>query len=312
MNEDLDVFYPLSPNEQRLIFWVPKCTGLFSFFGSVAIIWQIVSDRTRLLILYHRIIFLLSVNNILLCISSSIGSLPIPKDAINNIYGSSGTNLTCSIQGFLLLYCHSVSNYYVLFLSIFAITSVKNNFKTKLTFRRETLLHCIIHVFSLIMPTISIFFQAINPAVNLCFVALYPMKCEDKRYNHPCLRGENNTFFFRIMIVGGSAIIVSLCSFLAVSLATLNIYVRTKEAMNKKLTGKWKFVENARKKKSRMISRRASLYAYAWILSSLPTTINRVILNFSSAVAPTFFLNRCHFISFVWYFELSDLQKHVK
>ena len=85
--------------------WViPTVTSSISFFSSGLIIYIIArSEQSTYTITYHRIMFLMSIADMVSSLAVSLTTIPMPKD-VNKVYNfegkSYGTVLTCEIQGF--------------------------------------------------------------------------------------------------------------------------------------------------------------------------------------------------------------------
>jgi hypothetical protein len=106
-------------SKQIAVVWIQRITAMMSICGSLAIILQVSrrksSDKSRI---YYRIVFALSLADILSSIAWGLGPLPTSYDfkvlynldrAVFNekayalrYYGSYGNEVTCKIQGFVL------------------------------------------------------------------------------------------------------------------------------------------------------------------------------------------------------------------
>lgn len=255
--------WPFSLYQQKILYYAPKPFSLASIACSIFIIQKILRDQKRRSRVYHRIILALSFHTIILCLAIFFRSLPIPKDSLTNHYGANGTEIACTFQGFVLIFeSITVSSFY-LSLSLFSFLAVRNNFNEKILRNYERLLHTGIYLTPLAFACVALDKKYINPSIGTCYISAHPVGCsyiEGRSCNHGDSGIEtyamlNSLYFFLTFIVA------------VVLMISLYFYVRQKEKSNERLHGKQKYIENARKLKSRTISTQAGLYFGAFILT---------------------------------------------
>ena len=87
---------------------VPRVSGIASAISSSIIIYQIFRSAAKLSTIYHRIMFCMSVSDIILSVGYALTSLPMPAEMPMEeelgIYWPGpryGNTTTCNIQGFM-------------------------------------------------------------------------------------------------------------------------------------------------------------------------------------------------------------------
>ncbi len=78
---------------------IPKFTGLLSLMGSSFIFQDVLKSKTRRSKVYHRLLFGLSVFDMMASTVNFFSTWPIPAGT-PNVFGASGTTQTCTAQGF--------------------------------------------------------------------------------------------------------------------------------------------------------------------------------------------------------------------
>ena len=84
-----------------------KGSAMLSIIGSSLILVKILNKQnreTKLKTLYHRIMVVTSVNDLLGSLALFMGTWPIPKNNLHNdwIWGNVGNTTTCDIQGYFI------------------------------------------------------------------------------------------------------------------------------------------------------------------------------------------------------------------
>ena len=103
---------------------MPRFTCFTSVICSILIIYLILRSPTRLSSSYHRIMFGMSISDVLSSTTMGLTTLPMPRDdPVVNSYGFNGTRLgnfgTCTAQGFIwVLGSYAVFGYNFFYLCI--------------------------------------------------------------------------------------------------------------------------------------------------------------------------------------------------
>jgi len=244
MSYDDEAYF--SRSEQKILFYGSKVTSAISIMASFYIIIKVIRNPRIRKQFFHRIMVALSVNSILFRGMTFLQSWVVPKSV--PVYGAIGTQLTCDIQGFVIVFSYfTILSYYTL-LSIFAFYSVRNNFDETWFLKYEVVVHVTLYAFPVIISSIALAKGYFNPSVfNLCHIATYPKRCELVEKHTECIRG-GGSFYSNFTAI---AVVLTFSAFLASFLLFLGliIYVRHLENRNIKLIGKQRIgIEDVRKK----------------------------------------------------------------
>ena len=260
-------YSPFSPNQQRFLAYVPKPAASMSILCSIFLIQRIIRDPKRLKLVYHRIILVLNIHTCILCVAIFLGTWPVAKDSSSTVHGAIGTERTCNVQGFIILFeIGTIASFY-LTLSLFSFLAIRNDFKERILRKYEPWLHTSIYLIPLVFGCIALKKKFISPGTSFCFLSPYPTGSnhdEDISYIHGNSEIQN---FSLIVLVYFYVIVI-----FAVALTTsVFFFVRRKEKENEGLDGLQKYRENARKSKSRKMASQTGLYLGTFICThSIP------------------------------------------
>lgn len=67
--------------QKRALAIIPKCTAPLSFLGSSCVLYEVLRDRKKWSKPYHRILFSMSVVDLLTSICFGLSTRPIPSDS---------------------------------------------------------------------------------------------------------------------------------------------------------------------------------------------------------------------------------------
>lgn len=90
--------------KQVVLAWLPRCMAIVSAFGSIWIIADIAGNKKRRRKTFGQLMVLLSSFDLVASIAYAFTTLPTP--AGDYIYGSRGTDATCTAQGCELRILH--------------------------------------------------------------------------------------------------------------------------------------------------------------------------------------------------------------
>ena len=78
---------------------IPHLSSSLSIVGSSIIVFMILRRRkVRLALMHNRLIFVMSIIDILNSLSNAVGPAAAPKESSSVIYGAKGTHATCTAQ----------------------------------------------------------------------------------------------------------------------------------------------------------------------------------------------------------------------
>jgi len=197
---------------------VPMVSGPISVIASSTIIIMILRSKKKLSNIYHRLLFGMSVADIIVSLAISFSSLPSPKDTSPQVWKAYGNNSTCQAQGFLYLFGASVEPIYNCSLQFYYLCMIKYVMKTEdIQNKIEPFLHTIPILFGSTAAVYSLITGSINASESWCWIQSYPFQCH-KTSEVECIRGEN-AYVLRWIFQGGPYIFVFL--FMGVAMAMI-------------------------------------------------------------------------------------------
>jgi len=189
-------------------------TGPISVISSVIIICMILRSRAKLLISYHRIMFGMSVTDIIFTSALSFSSLPAPADT-PNIWKAIGNRSTCNAQGFCIMFGQIAAPTYFLSLQIYYFCVI--NCQSRRQTLKQNVEPCL-HIAPILVGLIAAFVPLVTDSMNpgsrgYCWAQDYPLHCIDEEENG-CIRGETariqRFWLFIFPLIGNNILVVVL------------------------------------------------------------------------------------------------------
>jgi len=200
--------------------------GPISLVSSITILFMIMRSNKGLSISYHRLLFGLSIADILADIGMSFGPFP------------SSNQYACSAQGFVFFAGFVAQPLYSCSLQLYYLCSIKYAMKPEDFQKRvEPFLHIIPTLYGLSGSIVSVATKAMNPTGSYCFPASKPFDCDlgiDE--DVPC-RGESISY---IRVIWGLVVVSFTFVFMAIAMKMIYSTVRNKEVMTKSFAFKGK------------------------------------------------------------------------
>ncbi len=173
---------------------VARASAILSTISSVLIIIMILRSATGLSITYHRIMFGMSLCDIIASIAMALTTLPMPKDMIYTGFEGRriGSISSCDIQSYLQNIGTLGTLFYNVALSIYYLYSVRTD-KKKLRISFEAVLHfiCIAAPVAIVMAFAK--YETTNPTPYLPWCGTfqaYPYWCVADGDASQCIRGD--------------------------------------------------------------------------------------------------------------------------
>mmetsp|Transcript_6927 Transcript_6927/g.13063 ORF Transcript_6927/g.13063 Transcript_6927/m.13063 type:complete len:319 (-) Transcript_6927:734-1690(-) len=223
-----------SPWNTPYAVWAPRCSGSLSTVSSLIIMYIILRSKTGLSSIYHRIMFCMSIADIIVSVCMALGSLPMPSYMPKEEefgYHWAGARLgntgTCTAQGFLVSFATSCMPTYNLMLCVYYFCAIYLNMsENRIRKRVEPFLHVFPVTICLALALIPLPFDLYNPsmiAYAWCGAVPYPYEC----YLYPdeieCIRGDPKVMKMAYRTISTcSAVLISLIIIL-LSLVIKNI-----------------------------------------------------------------------------------------
>jgi len=265
---------------------IPMVTGSISCIGSVIIIALILRSQSGLSSAYHRIIFGLSVSDIIHSLALGLVSIPMPKGT-PNAWKALGNLTTCDLQGFFYMFGAMAAPAYNCSLSFYYMYKIK--FKTSeedMRKYKEPFLHGIPILLALICAIIPLSLGSFNPSVSWCWIQSYPFKChEDPEV--VCERGNKfDPYLLRWLVQGGPYVIlfILICAAMSISYVEFRYEERRASAYRAESSVRMEFTAH------RKFLRRAFQYVIAVLLTLVFPLISNPLDMYHTNVVPIEFL----------------------
>jgi len=193
----------------------PRITGVISAICSALIINVIFKSSTKLSSTYHRIMFGMSVCDIVGSLSMGLTTWALPSDnKWVDMYGFEGTRLgnvsTCSAQGFFSMFGTTTMYVYNIALSVYYACIIAFSMSEKKMKKCvEPLLHLFPVIIGLSLSLPFLVLEMFNPAPRAaawCAMTRLPYNCEEKGWNHTvpppkCDRGSPESHERMTMVI---------------------------------------------------------------------------------------------------------------
>ena len=172
-----------------IIYRIQICSASVSFLSSSFIACGIVkSDGGLLTSPYRRIIFGVSVSDILQSLSIIAGPFAVPSSSSVGLWAA-GNYHTCQADGFLFGFAAGSTPMYMFGLCLYTALKIKGNMTDEVfTCKIEKVMHFSIILLNLSIHVFGLTTKTINSAIigNICGFAAVPTGCRQ----HPDLFGE--------------------------------------------------------------------------------------------------------------------------
>mmetsp|Transcript_11751 Transcript_11751/g.17836 ORF Transcript_11751/g.17836 Transcript_11751/m.17836 type:complete len:537 (+) Transcript_11751:103-1713(+) len=179
-----------------------RLTCGLSAICSFLIIYLVLKSSTRLSSIYHRIMFGMSICQIITSFPRALTTLPMPAPGdywtdIINIQGTRlGNTFTCTLQGFFIRFGDiSAGSYFLVGLTFYYTCAIgfEMNIETLAKFV-EPLIHSFCILWGLHSSLITLFVGGYNVGFDsydslTCTVAPKPWFCDSQNSTVPCVRG---------------------------------------------------------------------------------------------------------------------------
>jgi len=173
---------------------VRTTTASLSCFASTLIAIVILRSNNGLKTPYSRIIFGLSIADIIQSTSLIISPFAASSDTLDAPWAK-GTIGTCEAAGFFLQVSGTAVPFYTLFLSYYFLKRVKDKITPQVFARKyEFKIHALIWLFPIIGGSVALARKDFNPTINgsICTVIDRPISCStDPDTYGTCIRGQN-------------------------------------------------------------------------------------------------------------------------
>lgn len=201
---------PWNHAQQVALAIVPKFSAVFSLFGSIWIVVEVLTgtnpqdNKPKRQHPYHRLLLAMSIYDILESIWNFASSWAIPRGT-EGVFRPLGTTATCSAQGFFLTLSVAVPIYNA-FLSLYYVLVVNYRMTDEMLKRRvEPFMHLTAFVWAFGTALTSAFLGLLNNANLWCWIAPYPAGCVESTpfgESGTCTRGDYSGIFRWVFYFG--------------------------------------------------------------------------------------------------------------
>lgn len=197
----------ITPEEKQLLNIIPRTAAGFSFCCASYMIWTILRSKYYINRIYHRIMLGCGFNIMLMVGVTFWGSAAAPVHS--DVLGASGTQVTCSIQGFLHYFSMCITPLYYCTLSLLSYIAIRKRFKHSNILWIEKYMHCAVIAIPFISASYILSVDGYNTTISGCRFASTPVGCGsdfldiNEETGQACTRGPENItllqFFFAVL-----------------------------------------------------------------------------------------------------------------
>lgn len=264
---------------------MPSALCILSIWGSCWILSQVVkrarAKGKKNLTTYHRLVFCMSVFNIVSDLAFSLANIPVPSRTPSAL-DAYGNRVSCNMQGFLGVLGLAVPGYNTAMAINFLLIIRYGKTDRWVSRHIEPWLHGLVIIPAFATAILCLFLKAFNFSGNRCFVAPEPFFCQKVKYI-PCSRGASSK---KVLygIFGAQIITLFIILICSMGIIVCGVYRTEKKSM------RWHFprrsesvfndAEKTRRRKtlnsnyrsylqmrqSRAATRQASLYITSFLL----------------------------------------------
>jgi len=198
-------------------------TGPISTVSSIIIIIMVLRSKVKLSSTYHRLMFGISLTDIILSAGLSCSSLPAPIGT-PGIWKALGTQSTCNAQGICIMFGTGAAPFYFLSLQIYYLCRIKYRTSSENMRKMEPCLHGAPIMVGLVSAFVPFVTESMNPGTRgYCWLQDFPLHCTTNQ-DVECIRGMTTHIQRQILLV----IPFTVSSILNV-IIMWNIYTSTKK-----------------------------------------------------------------------------------
>lgn len=269
-------------SQMRALAYAPKPFAALSFLASISVMYYLLirhpEKRKRM---YHRLVFYTFICFLPLSFCMFWGTWALPVGSVPWAVGVSGTELTCSIQGFLVTAFFMAFPIYYASIGVLANVALKNDFQEE----KYAWMEKWVHVTAYLVPlSVAIYAAAnnwISPGATVCYSRspVIDPTCDDPGMDPNCAR-ENGSVFsvfisvwvFISLLVGTVLAIYLLCTF------------DKARADANDAVGMNAIIGTARKRKLKLASLQVGLYLASFWFGYIPAIVEHVVRDATDTV----------------------------
>jgi len=175
-------------------------SGPISVISSTIIILMVLRSRKKLSHIYHRLMFGISVTDIIFSSGLSFSSLPAPIGTPDT-WKALGNRSTCNAQGCFIMFGSAAAPAYFLSLQIYYLCKIKYQMSSEKMRKVEPCLHGVPILLGLTAAIVPLVTDSMNPGTRgYCWLQDYPLHCITDQ-SVECIRGMTMTIQRPILLV---------------------------------------------------------------------------------------------------------------
>ena len=269
--------YPSDTDEKAMAI-APKISSIVSFIASMFVLVSFYRSPVKKKKMYHRLVVTMSSYGVVQSIVFFTGTWAFPPETPHT-FMPNGNVYSCIIQGILTQWTMAIPLYYTS-LSIYCYVAIKEDFQNEKIAWIEPWIHFLIHLYLIISVIIPLVTKNINPNGPVCWIQSYPRSC-GRDNDLPCIRGDGKRAHLYLLILGGAPIFVML----GIILFTMfSIYRIQKQKDTSRHLGKLKILAKAKKIRSTIAARQASMFTMAFIISYSLNFAHNFMMNIHGSI----------------------------
>jgi len=207
-------------------------SALFSLVGSLLIIYLILKSTMGLKTAYHRIMFSISICDVLQSCAIALATLPMPKDMIYEFDGLAlGNHRTCNLQGFTIVLAAVMTVILNASLCIFYFFTIVRRWPEK-KYRKiiEPAMYIFAVLFSSYIAITGLLTKQFNPnplRFTWCAYSQYPYWCVDEDCEEEHGNPEGALVHFNM----ANLMVVACVLIVIISMITITLHVYKQEKL---------------------------------------------------------------------------------
>ena len=208
--------------DTKILASVQTAFSILSLFASIIILWIIHRSHEGLSTTTNRLLFGLSLSDVISSFAQSLATLPAPSEYEDVIWNAKGNVRSCKAQGFFIFLGSMAAPLYNCSLCFYHLAILKFNKKDDFIKEKiEPFLHGIPILISLMGGFTILRLKGFNPNMTYCFIGSDPT-CDDVE----CDRIQDSTTLF---IIFSAAPYIILPSVIIISMSVMYKFVLQQE-----------------------------------------------------------------------------------
>lgn len=251
-----------SVEQQAALIVASKIAAFVSMIASSCVIYKILTNPSRRRVLKGRLILSMSIFDIVYSLSFFIGTWAFPKDL--DVWGASGSDLTCKIEGFTYHFGLAALLYNIA-LAVYFLLAVRHR---RLPEKKiECCFHATVLSISLLVASLSVALDTIRPKGIICMVQANEEDCDPE--DEACLKGFTGITFL-LGLVTGLIIIVAI----VIGCATMCVLIRHVRKTEQRME---QYASGSDGQMSKAVALQGALYMASLLISWVPAFVHNTI-----------------------------------